>query len=180
MKTVAVLTTVFLPGTFISTFISMPLLSWDAASWTEVPTTHFWVYWAITIPLTLLTLYAWYVWQRYRDALSEEEDRQARGSIMWGKVAVDKSRGERKENKGKSGGGSESGADMMLRRLLDSMDLQVWKSIKWLWGRRNGRALLDEEQSTRLEDVDAIRPVPQRLDSEDVEKITVLVKDGKE
>ena len=186
MKTVAVLTTVFLPGTFISTFISMPLLSWDATSWTEVPTTHFWVYWAVTIPLTLLTLYAWYVWQRYRDALSEEEDRQARGSVMWGKVAEKKSKGEGKKKKLKSCGHAESGADVMLRRLLDSMDLQIWKSVKWIWGRRKGQALLDEEQSARVEDVedvDEIRPIPVRHgsdSSEDVEKITIVVKDGKE
>ena len=177
MKTVAVLTTVFLPGTFISTFVSMPLLSWDATSWTEVPTTHFWVYWAVTIPLTLLTLYAWYAWQRYRDALSEEEDRQARGSVMWGKIAVDKTKGASKKSNEKLTVQFESGADVMLRRLLDSMDLQVWKSIKWVWGRRKGPRLVDEEKSARVEDVDAIRPVPERHESEDVEQITIVVKD---
>ena len=99
---------------------------------------------------------------------------------MWGKIAVDQSSRKRKEGKETSASGTESGADVMLRRLLDAMDLQVWKSVKWLWGRRNGRELVDEEKSTRVEDVDVIRPVPERHGSEGVEQITVLVKDGKE
>ncbi|KAK4460342.1 hypothetical protein QBC42DRAFT_229727 [Cladorrhinum samala] len=66
MKIIAILTTLFLPGTFISTLFAMPLFDWESSSLSDVANGgHFWFYWAITIPLTMLVmgffgLYAWY------------------------------------------------------------------------------------------------------------------------
>ena len=34
----------------------MPLLDWNATTMHEVMTDHFWVYWAVTGPLTLLVM----------------------------------------------------------------------------------------------------------------------------
>jgi len=34
----------------------MPILDWRARSMDNVMTNHFWVYWAITIPLTLVAM----------------------------------------------------------------------------------------------------------------------------
>ena len=52
MKTIAVLTMAFLPGTFLSTLLSMPSLNWDQSK-------HFVVYWILAIPLTVATFILW-------------------------------------------------------------------------------------------------------------------------
>ncbi|KAF5004108.1 hypothetical protein FDECE_9381 [Fusarium decemcellulare] len=65
MKIIAILTTFFLPGTFMATFFAMPLLNWSQPSITEVATRHLWVYWAVTGPLTLTimaSVIAWAFW----------------------------------------------------------------------------------------------------------------------
>ena len=78
MKTLAAVTVVFLPSTFISSFLAMPLFRWD-----DQPDSHsltsryFWVYWALSIPLTLLTVgvwLAWMRWQRRKQTLIDLED----------------------------------------------------------------------------------------------------------
>lgn len=38
------------------TFFSMPILDWRALSMGKVMTKHFWVYWAIAIPLTVAAI----------------------------------------------------------------------------------------------------------------------------
>ncbi|KAL3487814.1 hypothetical protein BJX62DRAFT_240650 [Aspergillus germanicus] len=44
MKIVAVLTTVFLPGTFMATIFAMPLFDWSETSINHVANKHFWIY----------------------------------------------------------------------------------------------------------------------------------------
>ncbi|KAH8670661.1 hypothetical protein BGZ61DRAFT_483009 [Ilyonectria robusta] len=56
MKIIAMLTTLFLPGTFIAAFFAMPILDWNALSMNDVMTNHFWLYWAISIPLTVVVM----------------------------------------------------------------------------------------------------------------------------
>jgi len=34
----------------------MPILDWDALSMSDVMKTHFWLYWAVAIPLTALVI----------------------------------------------------------------------------------------------------------------------------
>ncbi|KAH7325694.1 hypothetical protein B0I35DRAFT_420974 [Stachybotrys elegans] len=60
MKTIAVLTTVFLPATFVATLFSMPSFDWDGSS--PRVTASFWVYWAVAVPLTILVLVSWRIW----------------------------------------------------------------------------------------------------------------------
>jgi hypothetical protein len=64
MKTVAMVTMVFLPGTFVASFFSMPILSWDAGVNGLVVRRPFWIYWAVTVPLTALVLGVW--WARHK------------------------------------------------------------------------------------------------------------------
>jgi len=52
MKTIAILSMIFLPATFFSPLTSMPFLHWDEA---PVIQDRFWVYWAFTIPVTIIT-----------------------------------------------------------------------------------------------------------------------------
>ncbi|KAK5681433.1 hypothetical protein LTS10_005963 [Elasticomyces elasticus] len=61
MKTISVLGLVYLPGTFGIFGMSFFDFSQEAF-WTNSP--KLWIYWATTIPLTLLTILTWYIWHR--------------------------------------------------------------------------------------------------------------------
>ncbi|THV51360.1 hypothetical protein BGAL_0113g00050 [Botrytis galanthina] len=50
MKTIAILGIVFLPGTFVAAV-----------------SPSFWIYWIITVPVTLIILGLWYLWEKQRD-----------------------------------------------------------------------------------------------------------------
>lgn len=82
MKAIALLTMVFLPGTFVAvsgrrsvvkacskanicglkSFFAMPLLDWQAPRGTSVVSHRFWIYWAVTVPLTAAVLLLWATW----------------------------------------------------------------------------------------------------------------------
>ena len=75
MKTIALLTTLFLPGTFVATFFSMTMFNWNPSSngsfsspgtsdTTPWMSPYVWVYWAISIPLTLFVMVLWLFWSR--------------------------------------------------------------------------------------------------------------------
>lgn len=71
MKTLAFVTMLFLPGSFISALFSTDCFDWDAAKEDKgesmsVPSTpQFLLYWAITIPLTVLTFIFYFVWLHF-------------------------------------------------------------------------------------------------------------------
>ncbi|KAK4069936.1 uncharacterized protein Triagg1_6731 [Trichoderma aggressivum f. europaeum] len=80
MKIIALLTTFFLPGTFIASFFAMPLFNWSEPSLHQVANSHFWVYWAVTGPLTLATMagvIAWAVWNSRRIQLLQSRARES-------------------------------------------------------------------------------------------------------
>lgn len=52
MKTIAVLTMMFLPATFLAALFSMPCLGWDDPD-------KFRLYWACVIPITFVTFATW-------------------------------------------------------------------------------------------------------------------------
>jgi len=81
MKIIAFLTTIFLPGTFISSFFAMPLFDWDAESSRGIVTPHFWVYWAVTIPLTLLTMVIIALWIQVQERKRKAISRAAGGNF---------------------------------------------------------------------------------------------------
>ncbi|KAL2862408.1 uncharacterized protein BJX67DRAFT_297240 [Aspergillus lucknowensis] len=63
MKTVAVVSMVYLPGTFVSGLFGTNFFSFQAdPPNTWVTSGKFWIYWVVTIPLTLLTVLIWAVW----------------------------------------------------------------------------------------------------------------------
>ena len=53
----------------MQSIFSMPVLNWDAKS-RDIATEHFWVYWAITIPLTFVVMSFSLLWM-VRDQLKE-------------------------------------------------------------------------------------------------------------
>ncbi|CZR68850.1 uncharacterized protein PAC_18750 [Phialocephala subalpina] len=72
MKVIAVLTALFLPGTFIATIFSMQVFNWDQ----ENPIgPHFKTYWYFTAPITTVLVVgfsAWFLKMRYEDNLEEK------------------------------------------------------------------------------------------------------------
>ncbi|KAL8788932.1 MAG: hypothetical protein Q9213_001455 [Squamulea squamosa] len=63
MKTIAALTMVFLPGTFVATLFGMVFFTVDSSSSTKFHVNSlWWIYVAVTLPLTLLTIGVWRGW----------------------------------------------------------------------------------------------------------------------
>ena len=86
MKTLAAVTVVFLPGTFVASLFSMTMFDWQDEN-NHVLTSKFWIYWAVTVPLTLATVAAWYVWinrKASRESAREREDVEHVGEMAMG------------------------------------------------------------------------------------------------
>jgi hypothetical protein len=66
MKLLAFLGTVFLPATFVSTFFSMPIFDWGATSSAGFVRQRFWLWWAVMIPMSLVTVVITYLWIQFR------------------------------------------------------------------------------------------------------------------
>lgn len=68
VKTISILGIVFLPGTFVATLFSIGMFDWGgadsgtASSLTVSPS--MWIYWAITVPLTIVTFVIWVFWSK--------------------------------------------------------------------------------------------------------------------
>lgn len=75
MKALATVTVLFLPGTFISSLFSMSMFDWNAGK--QVISDRFWIYWVVTMPLTLLTVISWLMWDHRRTVLARISDREA-------------------------------------------------------------------------------------------------------
>lgn len=68
MRTISILGLVFLPGTFISAVFSMSFFNFTPAT-VDQPgrwnvSEKFWLYWAVAIPVTALTVAVWWMWQK--------------------------------------------------------------------------------------------------------------------
>ncbi|KAG9726555.1 hypothetical protein KCU73_g12869, partial [Aureobasidium melanogenum] len=72
MKTIAIVTLTFLPATYVSAILGMNFFSYN-------PDTHgghityspdLWIYFVVSIPLTVAVLTIWWVWQR-REEMAE-------------------------------------------------------------------------------------------------------------
>ncbi|CAN9385152.1 unnamed protein product [Alternaria alternata] len=64
MRTIAIMSIIFLPGTFVSSFFSMDMFDWQAPKGTSVVSFRFWIYWAVTAPLTAVVVSIWFLWLR--------------------------------------------------------------------------------------------------------------------
>ncbi|KAL9040180.1 MAG: hypothetical protein Q9180_002071 [Flavoplaca navasiana] len=67
MKAIAVVTMTFLPATFVATFFSMSFFQFNppnvVGNGDFSVSLAFWMYWAVSIPLSLLTFLVWRMWE---------------------------------------------------------------------------------------------------------------------
>lgn len=78
MKTLAIVTMLFLPGSFVSALFSTDFFAWDEVdpntSDIGVPMTpQMGLYWVITIPLTLVTFALYFLWLGVQKSKKEKE-----------------------------------------------------------------------------------------------------------
>ncbi|KAG6354181.1 hypothetical protein INS49_004785 [Diaporthe citri] len=82
MKTLALVTAIFLPATFIATLFSMGMFDWQAESSSSVLSPEFWIFWVVSVPLSIAVLAAWwcfwdlsrtYYAERFKDAKPTKE-----------------------------------------------------------------------------------------------------------
>lgn len=57
MKTIAVMTMVFLPATFLATIFALPVLEWEYKK--DIQIDGFQLYWAVAIPSTAVVFVVW-------------------------------------------------------------------------------------------------------------------------
>ncbi|KAK0610882.1 hypothetical protein B0T14DRAFT_607077 [Immersiella caudata] len=76
MKALAILTMVFLPATFVATFMSMGLFNWHAKEDEAVMSRYWWVYLAVAGGLTLFVLLTYRYWSRLWSLKGEKSDRE--------------------------------------------------------------------------------------------------------
>lgn len=62
MRTIAYVTLAFLPGALIAAIFGMNFFQFDASTKELVIAKTFWHYWAVTIPVTLVVIACWNVW----------------------------------------------------------------------------------------------------------------------
>lgn len=66
MKTLALVTAIFLPATFIATLFSMSMFDWQGGN-VSVVSSNFWVFWVVSVPLSIVILGLWwYIWNLSR------------------------------------------------------------------------------------------------------------------
>ena len=73
MKTISLLGAVFLPGAYIASVFSMTFFNFQGGDAPVVAPT-FWVYWVITLPVTIGIVGSWYVYSKRREAIYDKED----------------------------------------------------------------------------------------------------------
>ncbi|KAI3551909.1 hypothetical protein CSPX01_00585 [Colletotrichum filicis] len=104
MKTMAVVTMVFLPPTFVATIFSMSFFNWQASSSsgddggaepTVVP--QFWIYWAVSLPLTIAIVIGWRVWWHFQKAYYETKFLTPEEHVVYEDRSRGKSRGKSRE-----------------------------------------------------------------------------------
>ncbi|KAJ4365366.1 hypothetical protein N0V95_000513 [Ascochyta clinopodiicola] len=74
MKAIAIVTMTFLPATFVSTIFGTNFFSFEpregGGGTSFAVSGYFWIYWAVSIPLTVATLALWLWWSRSGGRLS--------------------------------------------------------------------------------------------------------------
>jgi len=76
MKTIAVLTLIFLPATALASIFGMSMFDWKAQDGKDIVSQHFWIYLVVALPLTLAVLAAWILWYTWTQRTYEKKWRK--------------------------------------------------------------------------------------------------------
>lgn len=72
MKTISLLGAIFFPGAYLASVFSMTFFNFQNGE--DTVSSQFWIYWAVSIPLTMIIVGIWYVWEKRREAKYDKED----------------------------------------------------------------------------------------------------------
>jgi hypothetical protein len=72
MKWISLIGAVFLPGAYLASVFSMTFFNFQGSG--PAVTSSFWIYWAVDIPVTIIIVAVWYVWEKRREAKYDRED----------------------------------------------------------------------------------------------------------
>ena len=64
MRTIAIMTIVLLPGTAVASVFSMGMFNWNSEGGDHIASKWLWIYFVVTVPLTVLILGVWWEWNR--------------------------------------------------------------------------------------------------------------------
>ena len=73
MKTISLLGAIFFPGAYLASVFSMTFFNFQNGEGPSV-SEQFWIYWAVTIPVTVIIVGVWYVWEKRTEARYNKED----------------------------------------------------------------------------------------------------------
>lgn len=74
MKTISLLGAIFLPGAFLASIFSTTFFDFAVPD-RGIVSPQFWIFWAVTIPMTVVIVGIWWVWERGREKKYDLEDR---------------------------------------------------------------------------------------------------------
>jgi hypothetical protein len=72
MKTISLLGAIFFPGAYLASVFSMTFFNFQNGD--SSVSNHFWIYWAVTIPVTVIIVAIWYIWEKRRETKYDKED----------------------------------------------------------------------------------------------------------
>ncbi|KAJ5747130.1 uncharacterized protein N7511_008826 [Penicillium nucicola] len=79
MKIIAAVTLIYLPATFVCSVFGTNLVAFDTSADSNgsqfLVSRWWWLYLAFAVPLTVLTMFGFWVWRRFRETSSEKEKR---------------------------------------------------------------------------------------------------------
>ena len=137
MKTIAAVTMAFLPGTFVASFFAIPMFDWNRPAGHNVNTQTFWIYWTVTIPLTISTFVIWAAWFQYKTARDEREDTVERAKLQDPQAAKERYEGFVQSRQSEQGGdtrvgnaGAGNGPAGPWSRLMDRRHGLRWRHRK--------------------------------------------------
>ncbi|KAK4185072.1 hypothetical protein QBC35DRAFT_504581 [Podospora australis] len=74
MRSIAFLTMIFLPATFLASLFSMTFFNWDASEGEHVVSPLLWIYFALAVGITLIVVGCWYLFTRRRKLPPDDEE----------------------------------------------------------------------------------------------------------
>jgi hypothetical protein len=74
MKTISLLGAIFLPGAYLAAVFSMTFFNWSPDPGQPIVSNQLWIYFAWTIPVTMVIVGGWWLWEKRRERIYGEED----------------------------------------------------------------------------------------------------------